>query len=143
MSFKVVAFKMPQEMSDRIDECVASLGVKRMAWVRAVLAAALKKEGFPVPAEMMRPKQGERTDMRDSAGRARALKQLDKARSSRAGRAKTPATVAKKPPRKPFVSPPISQGEIETADRLARRLLSADADQSDSAESAGSANSAA
>lgn len=63
MNFKVVGFKMPQELSDRIDECVAHLGVQRTTWVRTVLAEALKNAGFPVDPEILKPKQGARNDL--------------------------------------------------------------------------------
>ncbi len=83
MNFKVVGFKMPQELSDRIDECVAHLGVQRTAWVREVLADALKKAGFPIDPAILKPNQGARNDLpnriteaekRASRGRVRRAK---------------------------------------------------------------------
>lgn len=83
MAFKVVGFKMPQEMSDRIDECVAHLGVQRTAWVRNLLAKALEESGFPLDPKFLKTNQGQRTDMVSLEGRARAEAQLANARAAR------------------------------------------------------------
>ena len=83
MGFKVVGFKMPQEMSDRIDECVAHLGVQRTAWVRELIAKALAEEGFPLENSLLTPCQGARNDMKTGDGKKKAVAQLAAARASR------------------------------------------------------------
>lgn len=134
---RIFGFRFSEDFNAEINAAARRAGKSRSDFVRdAIERAILEVGGTKTPPIAGR---GTRTDMQNPEGRKRALKQLAAARAAR----KTFKGCEKKRPQPPLRAhpPPLTQGEIDAAERDARRMLGLGTD--DYSDSGGSANSAA